>query len=59
MSVGNHIWIAWDDTILDVNVIELGDQFVHCRVTVRALHTNVIITVVYSANEIAERCELW
>ncbi|KAL2232643.1 UNVERIFIED_CONTAM: hypothetical protein Sindi_1444300 [Sesamum indicum] len=34
------------------------DQFVHCRVTIRALHTDVIISVMYGATEIAEQREL-
>ncbi|KAL0295535.1 UNVERIFIED_CONTAM: putative ribonuclease H protein [Sesamum calycinum] len=28
---GNRIWIAWDDELLDVNVLDLDAQFIHCR----------------------------
>ncbi|KAL2231111.1 UNVERIFIED_CONTAM: hypothetical protein Sindi_1705500 [Sesamum indicum] len=39
--------------------LALKDVATECLVSVRALHTNVIITVVYGNNEIAERRELW
>ncbi|KAL0283738.1 UNVERIFIED_CONTAM: Retrovirus-related Pol polyprotein from type-2 retrotransposable element R2DM, partial [Sesamum radiatum] len=44
---GNRIWLAWDVDFVDVDVVETGDQFIHCSVCIRALHTRVVITVVY------------
>ena len=35
--------VAWDDGILDIHVIAFGDEYIHCRVTVRAKHVNVVI----------------
>ena len=35
-TVGNRIWIAWDDNVVDVHILDLGNQFMHCRVTHKA-----------------------
>ncbi|KAL2228809.1 UNVERIFIED_CONTAM: hypothetical protein Sindi_1860600 [Sesamum indicum] len=59
VTTGNCIWIAWDDDVLDVIVLELGAQFIHCRVCIRAVHETVLITVIYGANDVAVRRELW
>ncbi|XP_011100997.1 uncharacterized protein LOC105179100 [Sesamum indicum] len=53
----NRIWLAWDDNYVDVDVLALGPQFIHARV--RIAHEPLIITVIYGANEVAERRELW
>ncbi|KAL2232501.1 UNVERIFIED_CONTAM: hypothetical protein Sindi_1430100 [Sesamum indicum] len=58
-SVGNRIWLAWDDNLLDVHVLELGEQFIHCRVTNKTLHESIIITIVYGASEVIDRRTLW
>ncbi|KAL2252908.1 UNVERIFIED_CONTAM: hypothetical protein Sindi_0085500 [Sesamum indicum] len=50
---------CWDENFIDVDVVECGTQFIHCRVNIRALHETIAITVIYGANEIAERRELW
>ncbi|KAL0354139.1 UNVERIFIED_CONTAM: hypothetical protein Sangu_0995200 [Sesamum angustifolium] len=28
---GNRIWIAWNDDFIDVDILDIGTQFVHCR----------------------------
>ncbi|KAK4384292.1 hypothetical protein Sango_3075400 [Sesamum angolense] len=48
---GNLIWLAWDDELLDVLVLELDVQFIHCRITIRCAHLSVLATVVYGAND--------
>ncbi|KAL2251960.1 UNVERIFIED_CONTAM: hypothetical protein Sindi_2318300 [Sesamum indicum] len=58
-SSGNQVWIAWDDNFIDVNVVECGMQFIHCLVTIRAIHELVVITVAYGATEVIDRRELW
>ncbi|KAL2251990.1 UNVERIFIED_CONTAM: hypothetical protein Sindi_2321300 [Sesamum indicum] len=58
-SVGNRIWVAWDENEVDVHILEVGNQFMHCRVTNRADSESIIITVVYGASEIADRRSLW
>ncbi|KAL2237302.1 UNVERIFIED_CONTAM: hypothetical protein Sindi_0921900 [Sesamum indicum] len=56
---GNRVWIAWDDNFIDVDVIECGTKFIHCHVNIRALQESIAITVIYGANEVVERRELW
>ena len=58
-SSGNRVWIAWDDNFVDVDVVECGTQFIHCHVTIRAPHELIVVTVVYGANEVADRRALW
>ncbi|KAL2253034.1 UNVERIFIED_CONTAM: hypothetical protein Sindi_0098100 [Sesamum indicum] len=45
--------------ITDVDIIEVGNQFIHCRATIRALQEYVDITIVYGATEVSDRRELW
>ncbi|KAK4384108.1 putative ribonuclease H protein [Sesamum angolense] len=56
---GNHIWIAWDDDLLDVDVLNLDVQFIHCRISIRCAHLSVLATVVYGANDSVSRRGLW
>ncbi|KAK4381224.1 hypothetical protein Sango_2988800 [Sesamum angolense] len=56
---GNRIWIAWNDELIDVEFLNVGSQFVHCRVLIHELHETILITVVYGANEVSARRELW
>ncbi|KAL0300235.1 UNVERIFIED_CONTAM: putative mitochondrial protein [Sesamum angustifolium] len=56
---GNRIWIAWDDELLDVNVLDLDAQFIHCRITIRCAHLSILATVVYGANDSISRRGLW
>ncbi|KAL2251946.1 UNVERIFIED_CONTAM: hypothetical protein Sindi_2316900 [Sesamum indicum] len=56
--VGNRIWLAWDENFIDVLILDVGEQFVHCRVTYRAVDEPVFITVTYGASEVtlAQQC---
>ncbi|KAK4381839.1 hypothetical protein Sango_2929300 [Sesamum angolense] len=56
---GNRIWIAWNDELIDVEFLNVGSQFVHCRVLIHELHETILIMVVYGANEVSARRELW
>ncbi|KAL2251988.1 UNVERIFIED_CONTAM: Retrovirus-related Pol polyprotein from type-1 retrotransposable element R2 [Sesamum indicum] len=58
-SVGNRIWLAWDENIVDVHILDLGDQFIHCRITNKATNEHVIITVIYGASKVIDRRNLW
>ncbi|KAL2243965.1 UNVERIFIED_CONTAM: hypothetical protein Sindi_0514500 [Sesamum indicum] len=58
-TVGNRIRLAWDDSFIDVDVLSLGSQFVHARITFRASHNPIIITIIYGANEVPSRRDLW
>ncbi|KAL0455351.1 UNVERIFIED_CONTAM: hypothetical protein Slati_0874300 [Sesamum latifolium] len=56
---GNRIWIAWDSDFIDVDVLNLGTQFVHCQVFIKQLQEHVLVTVAYGANDTISRRELW
>ncbi|KAL0292943.1 UNVERIFIED_CONTAM: putative ribonuclease H protein [Sesamum angustifolium] len=56
---GNRIWIAWDDDLLDVDVLNLDVQFIHCRISIRCAHLSILVTVVYGANDSVSRRGLW
>ncbi|KAL2224087.1 UNVERIFIED_CONTAM: hypothetical protein Sindi_3038200 [Sesamum indicum] len=56
---GNRVWIAWNDSFIDVDVVECGTQFIHCLVTIRAIHESIAVTVAYGATEVVDRRELW
>ena len=58
-TIGNRIWLAWDENIIDVHVLDSGEQFLHCRVTSRTDNEVVIITIVYGASEVIDRRALW
>ncbi|KAK4384626.1 hypothetical protein Sango_3042000 [Sesamum angolense] len=52
---GNRIWIAWNDDFIDVDILNIGSQFVHCRVLKHDMHEPIFLTVVYGANEVSAR----
>ncbi|KAL0455540.1 UNVERIFIED_CONTAM: hypothetical protein Slati_0893200 [Sesamum latifolium] len=56
---GNQIWLAWDNDLLGVDVLDMGHQFVHCDVFIRYLHVHVFITIVYGVNDVVGRRLLW
>ncbi|KAL2240782.1 UNVERIFIED_CONTAM: hypothetical protein Sindi_0719400 [Sesamum indicum] len=58
-SVGNRIWLVWDENFVDVHILDMGEQFVHCRVTSRTVNEPFFITVVYGASEVVDRRALW
>ena len=58
-TVGNRIWVAWDENVVDVHIFDLGNQFMHCRVTHRANSESLLITIVYGASEMIDRRSLW
>ncbi|KAL0285129.1 UNVERIFIED_CONTAM: hypothetical protein Sradi_7182200 [Sesamum radiatum] len=52
---GNRIWLAWDNDLLGVDVLDMGNQFVHCDVFIHYLHVHVFITIVYGVNDVVGR----
>ncbi|KAL0307681.1 UNVERIFIED_CONTAM: hypothetical protein Scaly_2975200 [Sesamum calycinum] len=56
---GNRIWIAWNDNFIDVDILDIRTQFVHCRVLIHDMHEPILTTVVYGANDVSARRELW
>ncbi|KAK4381009.1 hypothetical protein Sango_3009600 [Sesamum angolense] len=58
-SAGNRIWLAWNDDFLDIAIVDIGVQFVHCRIFIRSSHIYVLVIVSYGANDVGSRRELW
>ncbi|KAL2252838.1 UNVERIFIED_CONTAM: hypothetical protein Sindi_0078500 [Sesamum indicum] len=58
-SVENRICLAWDENFIDVHILNVGEQFVHCRVTYRVVDEPIFITVTYGASEVIARRTLW
>ncbi|KAL0333138.1 UNVERIFIED_CONTAM: hypothetical protein Scaly_2215300 [Sesamum calycinum] len=56
---GNRIWLVWDDEFLGIDIVDIGVQFIHCRILIRSLHAYVLVTIAYGDNEIGARRELW
>ncbi|KAL2237450.1 UNVERIFIED_CONTAM: hypothetical protein Sindi_0936700 [Sesamum indicum] len=48
-----------DDNFVDVDVLELGSQYIHIRVNILAVHEPIMFTVIYGANEVADKWDLW
>ncbi|KAL2224845.1 UNVERIFIED_CONTAM: hypothetical protein Sindi_2938300 [Sesamum indicum] len=48
-----------DENFIDVYILDLGEQFVHCRITSKAVNESVIATVVYGATEVIDHRILW
>ncbi|KAL0368047.1 UNVERIFIED_CONTAM: hypothetical protein Scaly_1023600 [Sesamum calycinum] len=58
-SAGYRVWLAWDDGFIDIAIMDIGVQFVHCRIFIRSSHIYVLVTVSYGANDMGSRRELW
>ncbi|KAL0444841.1 UNVERIFIED_CONTAM: hypothetical protein Slati_2206800 [Sesamum latifolium] len=56
---GNHFWLAWDESEVDVSILLVHNQCIYCRVTAKRSHLSSLINVVYGLNEVVPRCELW
>ncbi|KAL0368462.1 UNVERIFIED_CONTAM: hypothetical protein Scaly_1065100 [Sesamum calycinum] len=56
---GNRIWLAWKYDGLDVDVLTVHEQVIHCRVFIRQIHTAVLVFVVYGATDLGVRRDLW
>ncbi|KAL0291803.1 UNVERIFIED_CONTAM: hypothetical protein Sradi_7012500 [Sesamum radiatum] len=56
---GGRIWLAWNPLEVDVQILQVELQLIHCRVTNRTLHTNCLIYVIYGDCDIIPRRALW
>ncbi|KAJ9541666.1 hypothetical protein OSB04_028172 [Centaurea solstitialis] len=57
-DLGTRILIAWDEDTVDVMVLDTHAQFIHCFVKLRG-QASFFITIVYGANGVIDRKQLW
>ncbi|KAL2228640.1 UNVERIFIED_CONTAM: hypothetical protein Sindi_1843700 [Sesamum indicum] len=58
-TVGNRIWLMWNDVEVGLNILNVGDQLIHCRVTNRLMHTQHLITIIYGMSDVSSSRTLW
>ncbi|KAL0444891.1 UNVERIFIED_CONTAM: hypothetical protein Slati_2211800 [Sesamum latifolium] len=46
-EAGNRIWLTWDDSEIDVVILEVHEQCIHSRVCMKRTLDACLITVVY------------
>ncbi|KAL0288760.1 UNVERIFIED_CONTAM: hypothetical protein Sradi_7089900 [Sesamum radiatum] len=56
---GSRIWLAWCEDEIQVEILAVHTQFIHCQVKNKRMHTNCLITVLYGENELVNRRGLW
>ncbi|KAL0293841.1 UNVERIFIED_CONTAM: hypothetical protein Sradi_6917200 [Sesamum radiatum] len=56
---GGRIWLAWDELEVSVEVLMVGEQFIHCRLGNKRTSANCLISVVYGECDPIRRRLLW
>ncbi|KAL0292755.1 UNVERIFIED_CONTAM: hypothetical protein Sradi_6976200 [Sesamum radiatum] len=56
---GGAIWLAWDVVEVDIAILRVESQFIHCRATNKGMHTTCLISVVYGDCDMVLRRALW
>ena len=54
-----RIWVLWHPNYCSVEVLNLSDQFIHCKVTSNDGSLNCHITFIYGWNSGSQRLQLW
>ena len=57
--LNGRIWILWDPTKINIQVMNEGTQYIHCRLSRLDGSFITWITAVYALNRIEDRCRLW
>ncbi|KAJ9536672.1 hypothetical protein OSB04_un000145 [Centaurea solstitialis] len=58
-ELGTRIIIAWDNSVVDLMVLESHSQFMHCEIRFLDSHETFFVSFVYAANRGCERRLLW
>ncbi|XP_074305940.1 uncharacterized protein LOC141641166 [Silene latifolia] len=56
---GGRLWVLWNPITVDVQVLDRGDQFIHCSLLHHATQRKIVVTFVYALNRAVERLGLW
>ncbi|KAL0420752.1 UNVERIFIED_CONTAM: hypothetical protein Slati_3098100 [Sesamum latifolium] len=57
--LGTRIWVAWNEDELDVDILLVHAQFIHCKIFICGCQKVVFVMVVYGDNEVVPRRDLW
>ncbi|KAK4384548.1 hypothetical protein Sango_3049100 [Sesamum angolense] len=56
---GGRIWLAWLPSEVEVDILQVDNQYIHCKVTNKKEHTKCLITVIYGEYDLIPRRSLW
>lgn len=59
VAQNGHIWALWREELVDLQVLQIHEQFIHCKITDRRSDFDTLITFVYGKNNIEDRKSLW
>ncbi|KAJ9536237.1 hypothetical protein OSB04_un000586 [Centaurea solstitialis] len=58
-DVGTRIIVAWDNSVVDLMVLESHSQFMHCEIRFHDTQDSFFVSFVYAANRGSDRRALW
>lgn len=58
-STRGRIWLGWVDDLVNVTVLHVHEQFIHCFVTDKQMKNPIYLTVVYGLHTVETRRALW
>ena len=54
-----RIWIGWCSEDINVQILNVEEQFMHCSISERDTQRTILCTVIYGLNTVGQRQELW
>lgn len=54
-----RIWVLWDDSQVDICLIQQSSQFIHCKIQPKHSQSCMLITFIYASNDEPKRSILW
>ncbi|XP_021767733.1 uncharacterized protein LOC110732123 [Chenopodium quinoa] len=58
-SPKGRIWLGWNADRVNVNVLKIHEQFIHCTVSSKDLSTQIHLTIVNGLHSIHDRLPMW
>ncbi|KAK4383217.1 hypothetical protein Sango_2797900 [Sesamum angolense] len=55
---GGRIWLAWLPSEVEVDILQVDNQYIHCKVTNKKEHTKCLITMLYGEYDLIPRKSL-
>ncbi|KAK4383216.1 hypothetical protein Sango_2797800 [Sesamum angolense] len=56
---GGRIWLAWLPSEVEVDILQVDNQYIHCKVTNKKEHTKCLKTMLYGEYDLIPRRSLW